>query len=208
MRLKGEGRDSLPLSTWGGYCALSLGAADPKQLEKKQEEVQKAHLLLAFAYAMQPGAFLLSASDLVGALSDPAETIDLFNPSPKTLYPSLPCQMQTPRSFASALKQILAVRSSSNIALAELISVPPVDHKGTLLLLHRLPENRFYHLLALNFSRSPVQEKLKFPGIEETWAIDLMNGQGAEKGFDAGVFFFELAPLSGKVFLFQPKYYD
>ncbi len=90
----------------------------------------------------------------------------------------------------------------------ELVDVPPVENKGTLLLLHRLPGSRFFQLLAVNFNRSPVQEKFKIPGIEDTWAIDLMTGKSTGKSFDSGVFFFDLPPLSGKVFLFQPKYYD
>ena len=220
-RLRGESRDSLPISTWGGYCALAFGIADPKEFEKKQDEIQKAHLLLAFLYAMQPGVFSLSAADLVGSLPisssgtlyansspRPASRVDLFGPNPNALYPSLPCQMQTSRSFASQLKKILSVRVSSKIANGDLIEVSPVDNKGSLLLVHRLKSSRFFHLLAVNFSRSPVQEKIKLSGIEDTWAIDLMTGISNEKGFDSGVFFFELPPLSGKVFLFQPKYYD
>ncbi len=207
-RLNGESRDSLPISTWGGYCALAFGVARQKEFANHVEEIQKAHLLLAFTYAMQPGVFSLSAADLVGALPEGVNRIDLFGPNQNALYPSLPCQIQTPRSFASQLKKILAVRQSSKIAAAELIDVCPIDNKGTLLLLHRLPGSRFFHLLAVNFSRSPVQEKLKLAGIEETWAIDLMSGLSADKGFDSGVFFFDLPPLTGKVFLFQPKYYD
>jgi trehalose synthase len=209
-RLKGNTRNSLPISTWGGYCALAFEVAEPKEFQKKQDLIQKAHLLLAFTYAMQPGVFSLSAADLVGALPDGENPrkIDLFGPNENALYPSLPCQMQSPRTFASHLKKILAVRASSKIASGKLIEVCPVDNQGTLLLLHRVPESGFFHLLAVNFSRSPVQEKLKLTGIENSWAIDLMSGLTAQKGFDSGVFFFDLPPLSGKVFLFQPKYYD
>jgi trehalose synthase len=200
---------STPVLTWGGACALAFGAADPKDFQKKQDLIQKAHLLLAFTYAMQPGVFCLSASDLVGALPEvPKAPIDLFGPNRNALYPSLPCQLQNPKTFASELKKIVAVRSSSKIAAGELVDVCPVDTPGTLLLLHRLPDSRFFHLLAVNFSRSPVQEKIKLPGLEDTWAIDLMTGLSAPKGFESGLFFFELPPLSGKVFLFQPKYYD
>ncbi len=207
-KLNGFGSSSYP-STWAQACALAFGVADPKEFQKKQNEIQKAHLLLAFTYAMQPGVFCLSGSDLVGALPEGSNTlIDLFGPNRNALYPSLPCQMQSPKTFASEMKKILKSRASSKIAAGELVDVCPVDHKGTLLLLHRLPESRFFHLLAVNFSRSPVQEKIKLCGLEDTWAIDLMSGLSAPKGFESGVFFFEIPPLTGKVFLFQPKYYD
>ncbi len=221
-KLNGFSPNSFP-STWAHACALAFGVADPKDFQKKQHEIQKAHLLLAFTYAMQPGVFCFSGSDLVGALPEGANLlgapkeasslgkkaqIDLFGPNRNALYPSLPCQMQSPKTFASELKKILAVRASSKIAAGELLEVCPVDHSGTLLLLHRLPESRFFHLLAVNFSRSPVQEKIKLSGLEDTWAIDLMSGLSAPKGFESGVFFFDLPPLTGKVFLFQPKYYD
>lgn len=207
-KLRGCSSSSQLISTWGGYCALAFGIADSSEFKKRSGEIEKAHLLLAFTYAMQPGIFSVSAADLVGALPKGAEKIDLFGPNPDALYPSLPCQMQTSRSFASELKSILAVRAKSKIAAGELIDVPPVSNKGTLLLQHQLPKSRFCQLLAVNFSRSPVQEKVKLPCIEETWAIDLMTGLSTGKSFDSGVFFFDLPPLSGKVFLFQPKYYD
>ncbi len=209
MRLRGEGRDFLPMSTWGGYCAIAFGVADPKDFEKNSEEIQKAHLLLAFTYALQPGAFSLSLADLTGILPQGANQIDLLGPNPCALYPSLPCQLQTPRSFASQLKRILDVRKKSRIALGELIAVPPTAHQGVLLLLHRLPESRFQQLLAVNFSRQSVSEQIQLPALQGTWAIDLMSpDQAPEKGFDAGLFVFDLPPLSGKVFLFQPKYID
>jgi hypothetical protein len=184
-------------STWTNYCSTALSNQNP-------ELIQKAHLLLAFTYAMQPGVFSLSAQDLIGS----SEPIDLMGKNPKALYAALPCQMQSPRSFASQLKKILSVRSMSHIASGELVEVPQVKNKGSLLLLHRLPDSRFFHLLAINFARTPVQETLKLDCVKETWAIDLMTGMNVDKGFDENFFSFDLPPLSGKVFLFQPKYYD
>jgi maltose alpha-D-glucosyltransferase/alpha-amylase len=116
--------------------------------------------------------------------------------------------MQTPRSFVSQLAKILSVRKGSQIAEGDLIAVPQVTNKSALLLLHRIKENGFFHLLAVNFSRRKVHEKLEMNGIQDTWALDLMSGLAENKGFESGVFFFDLPPLSGKVFLFQPKYYE
>jgi hypothetical protein len=193
--LKLKGLSTPPFSTWVQSCKGAL---------QNPELTQKAHLLLAFTYAMQPGVFSLSLSDLIGEV----DRIDPMGKNPKALYPSLPCQMQSPRSFAMQLKKILSVRDQSQIALGELASVPPVGNRGTLLLLYRLPTSRFFQLLAINFGRFPVQETLRQEGIKDTWAIDLMTGLIADKGFDTDLFSFDLPPLSGKVFLFQPKYYD
>ncbi len=201
FRLNGIERQS-PAPTWGRLSKLACNN------EAVQEEIQKAHLLLVFAYAMQPGIFSLSAFDLLGQMQSGPKRLDFFNPNPDALYASLAAQLQSPRSFASRLKEILAVRQKSGIADADLVLVPPAAARGTLLLLHQLKKSRFYQLLAVNFSRVPAQEKIAFQGIENTWAIDLLSGQTAEKGFEAGAFFFDLPPLSGKVFLFQPKYYD
>ncbi len=150
---------------------------------------QKSQLLLAFAYAMQPGIFSIPFDEMIQ-------------------HASLGGQMKSQISFASSLRNILVGRTKSKIAKGELVQVPTPLNPATLLLLHRLEKSRFFHLLALNFSNSPVQEKITEMGIQNTWAIDLMAENGTAKDFEKGTFFFDLPPLSGKVFLFQPKYYD
>lgn len=57
----------LSASTWTGYCASALGIKD---FASQREKITQAHLLLTFFYALQPGAFSFSVSDLVGALPD------------------------------------------------------------------------------------------------------------------------------------------
>ena len=192
-------------STWVDHCARAIGVKDFKSHE---EEITNAHLLLAFTYAMQPGAFSISAADLLGALPNGAENLNLFETNPKNLYASLPCQLQNPRSFASKLKMILQARRDSNIATGELILVPQTQNPGTLLLLHRLPNSRFLHLLAINFGRKAVTESVEQPDMSQTSAIDILSGLAAEKVFSSASFSFTLPPLSGRAFYFQPKYYD
>ncbi len=205
LRLGKESRGQM--STWCGYCAYGIAA--PKEFEKKQEEIQKAHLLLAFTYAMQPGAFSLSLADLAGTLPQEAGRIDPISPNQCALYASIPCQLQNPRSFSSQLKNILAVRKKSRIALGELIAVPKAANAGVLLLLHRLPDSRFLQLLAVNFSRRSASEQIEVPALQDTWAIDLMcDERSPEKDFHANLLHLDLPPLSGKVLLFQPKYTD
>lgn len=197
--------ETIPLTTWPDHCAKALGVKD---FDPHREEITNAHLLLSFTYAMQPGAFSISAADLLGALPDQAKDLSFFNPNTSTLYASLPTQLRNPKSFASSLKRILSARRESGIAQGELVAVLPSPHPGTLLLLHRLPKNRFMHLLAINFARKPAQEAIEIPEIRQTTAINVMSKLAEEKIFSSAQFSFTLPPMSGKSFYFQPKYYD
>lgn len=208
FRLNTPKEKILPLSTWTGYCSLSPSVVRIQDFEKKQKEIQKIHLLLALIYAMQPGIFSFSAADILGALPNQATQLDLMGTNPNTLYPSLSFQLQNPHSFASQLKKILHIRQISHIAQGELLAVAPVFHTSSLLLIYRLPKSRFIQLLAVNLGSQTVEEKIEIAAIQQTSAIELLSSLSAEKVFDSSTFSFQLAPLSGKVFLFQPKYFD
>lgn len=197
--------ERIPASTWVDYCARALQVKD---FEKHRDEITNAHLLLAFTYAMQPGAFSISAADLVGSLPDQANHLELNANDNASLYASIPSQLKNPRSFTSKLKVILQARRESNIATGELIALPYSPNPGTLLLLHRLPSSRFIQLLAINFGRKAVQEALVIQEISQTTAIDLISHLAEEKVFSSASFSFTLPPLSGRAFYFQPKYYD
>ena len=197
--------EKLPQTTWVDYCARSLNL---QNIEKNTDKITELHLLLAFAYAHQPGVFSVSLEDLLGAVISHKATLKPLDPNANCLYPSLPIQQKNPKSFVSQLSKILAARNESNIAKGELIAVPCSSNQGTLLLLHRLPSSRFLQLLALNFANKPVKESIECASIAQTTAIDLMTKLSEEKIFSSAQFSFNLAPLSGRVFYFQPKYYD
>lgn len=188
--------DQIPPTTWVDHCARALNVKD---FEKHSKEISHAHLLLAFTYAMQPGAFSISLDDLLGTMPNHPEG---------GLYGDLPRQMKNGRSFSSKLKAILQARRESNIVNGELIEVMLSPHPGTLLLLYRLPSNRFMYLLAVNFARNEVIESIEREEISQTTAIDLMSKLSVEKVFSSASFSFNLPPLSGRAFYFQPKYYD
>ncbi len=190
-------------ATWPTLCMSALGIQD---LEANREEITKAHLLLSLFYAMQPGVFSFSASDLLGALKH--ETIDLMKPNENTLYASLPGQLKNPKSFAMQLRNILAVRRDNELESGELIAIPETTNRGVILLLHRLRKSGMLQLLAVNFSRSPAQETLELPSLRRTTAIDLMTGLAEKKPIDSASIRIDLPPLSGKAILFQTKYYD
>ena len=203
--LKLGGFDKISPSTWVGYCARALGFKD---FDKHVSEIKKAHLLLSFAYAMQPGVFSISLSDLLGALPDGAKELNPMQSCDTCLYPSIPLQLKIPLSFASQLKEILQARRESNIKTADLVDVLPCSNTGTLLLLYRLQPSRSMYLLALNFARHPIAEGIEHVEISQTTAIDLLAKHAEEKVFSSSQFSFTLPPLSGKAFLFQPKYYN
>jgi trehalose synthase len=63
-------------TTFAGFIAPALGITDPYHATPAQVAlIQKAHLLVAIANAMQPGVFGISAWDLVGALPVPASEV-------------------------------------------------------------------------------------------------------------------------------------
>lgn len=206
-RLQKENRSQLPISTWGGYCALAFGVASDADFQKQAKTLQKAHLLLATTYAMQPGVFSFSLSDLLGTLPQSPKQLDLWGSNPGCLYPSLPCQLQSLDSFTASLRQILNIRKQLRIAQGKLIAVLPSPNQGTLLLLHQLPDSKLLQLLAVNFSRQTALEQFELPAIEGTWAIEMLSSQNVPKGFESGKFSFSLNPISAKVFLFQNQAY-
>lgn len=188
--------DKIAPSTWVDHCARALNIKD---FEKHRAEISNAHLLLAFTYAMQSGVFSISYDDMVGTLPG----------SPSTnLYSDIPSQLTNKNSFTSKLKSILQARIESNIARGELIEVIQSPNPGTLLLLYRLPQNRFMYLLAINFARKETVESIEKATLSQTNAIDLISKLAEEKIFSSASFSFTLPPLSGRAFYFQPKYYD
>jgi trehalose synthase len=188
-------------ATWTQYCMTALGASD---FDSRRDDVLETHLLLAFFYAMQPGAFSFSMADLLGMVSK--QTVDLMEPSAGTLYASLPGQFKNDKSFALRLKKMLSVRRDASIATGELIAVPKTQQPGLMILIHQL--NGAQQLLAVNFSKSKAQQTLEMPAWRNTTAIDLMTGLAEKKPLESSTLRLDLPPLTGKVILFQPKYYD
>jgi trehalose synthase len=169
-------------STTASVITAALGHTNLEDLSAEQvETVKQAHLLLAMFNALQPGVFALSGWDLCGTLPLGRERIqqllgtgdtrwihraayDLmgFDPSAReslsgmprgtSLYGTLPEQLADPRSFASQLKEILAVRDRYGIATARQIDVPDVSHRGMLVMVHELPSSANLQITVLNFA--------------------------------------------------------
>ncbi len=204
LRLTGDPTgDQLPLSTWAGACDSTLSFED---LDKRRDIVLASHLLVAKFFAWQPGAFALSAEELMGATRD-QQQIDLIGYNCKSLYPCLSAQMKNPGSFAYQLKTILRPRHDYAIERAELIDVPDTTGKAVLILRYRLAGSGFPALLAVNFGPTAAQETLDAVEYVKTSAINLSTLRSESKFFDSSLFELKLDPLSAKLILFQPTYY-
>jgi trehalose synthase len=195
--------DELNIPTWAGACDQALSF---EELDKRRLAVLETHLLIAKFFAWQPGAFSLSAEDLLGATQS-QEEIDLIGPNLKSLYPCLSSQLKNPNSFASQLKRIIRARRDYGIEQAELIDIPYTNGRGVLVLRYRLAGSGFPALLAINFSRQASIERCESSDYIKTTAIDLFTQLAENKFFDSSLFELKLDPLSAKLILFQPTYY-
>ncbi|MGV3712143.1 maltose alpha-D-glucosyltransferase [Pseudolysinimonas sp.] len=175
---------SLIAATQGHTTLDAIGDADIPA-------IRDAHLLLCAYNAWQPGVFALSGWDLTGMLTVPsAEVADLVAagdtrwiergahdllgvapdaerstsgmPRGRSLYGSLPQQLDDPESFASRLAGILEVRREHGVATATQLDVPEVAHPAMLVLVHRLDEgdpeaDARIQVTVLNFSSEPIE---------------------------------------------------
>jgi trehalose synthase len=218
--------------TTASLIAAALGYAEVARLAPPQvEAVKKAHLLLAFYNAFQPGIFALSGWDLVGALTLPAESVrermadgdarwinrgayDLLGAVPEAersaaglpraaaLYGPLPAQLADPASFASQLAKMLTLRAELKLHAARQTEVPEVRARGLLVMVHELPEGRGTQLSAINFGREPVDESVAVRGLAAGARVsELPGGAAAEPVGEGGRVHIRLASLEGKALL-------
>ena len=190
--------------TTATVIAATLGIRDLDALtEADVERIKRVHLLLAMFNALQPGVFALSGWDLAGMLTvDPSRVADLIAdgdtrwinrgahdlrgvdapaddgrmPPARSLYGTLPEQLEDPGSFATRLRKLIAVRRRYAIATSEQIDVPDVSHRAELVMVHRLAHGRL-QITALNFSPEPLTGSVRSehlpPGAQ---VIDMFSG--------------------------------
>jgi trehalose synthase len=181
-------------STTATIITAALGYTDITGLSRSDiEKIKQAHLLLAMFNAWQPGVFALSGWDLCGMLTLDTRQVsgllrggdtrwihraayDLMDYRPEasqssshlprgiSLYGSLPRQLLDPTSFATGLRDILAVRARSGIATATQVDVPTVADKATLAMIHRLGTGQI-QATVLNFSARPVCARITSPHL-------------------------------------------
>lgn len=157
-------------STLAGFIAASSGIGDLANLTPEQiRTIREAHLAAAAYNSLQPGAFVVSGWDLVGALPVDRDAVrelladndcrwlnrgayDLAGVDPQAaaseaglpravaLYGSLIEQLENADSFASTLRRMLALRHRLGIDRGRLAAVPKVQSPGLALLVLELPK--------------------------------------------------------------------
>jgi maltose alpha-D-glucosyltransferase/alpha-amylase len=197
-------------TTFAGFIAPALGIKDPYHATADQVAlIQRGHLLLAHANAMQPGAFGISAWDLVGALpiapesipnnltaggdwrwvnrgavdlmgANPSATSSSFGiPKASSLYGSLPDQLKSANSFASQIMKLLAARKQYRIAEGQMLAVPPVGDKGVCVLVMRLPDSQNLAITALNYGRGSTSVQVNLTQVPPGIPSTSVAGQTA-----------------------------
>ncbi|MFH8248953.1 maltose alpha-D-glucosyltransferase [Microbacterium sp. B2969] len=160
-------------------------------MDEDVSAIRDAHLLLSAYNAWQPGVFALSGWDLTGMLTIPGDEVadliragdtrwiergahDLLDADPsatrsaagmprgRSLYGTLPEQLDDPASFASRLAAILGLRREHGIATASQVDIPEVAHAGMLVLVHSLDDGDAraeapMQVTVLNFSPEPTE---------------------------------------------------
>jgi trehalose synthase len=215
--------------------AAALGIRDLDALTPEQiQQIQRIHLLLAMYNALQPGVFALSAWDLVGALPLPGSAVaplladgdtrwinrgayDLMDVNPeatvssaglpkaRALYGSLAAQLARPDSFASRLQVILAVRQRHRIYESRQLSIPDVQSKGLLVMVHQLPIGLQTQVTALNFGPEPLEEVVPLPRAQAGVVVDLFTNQMEDRLTETGDLLVRLEGYAGKAYLIRAR---
>ncbi|MDD7963149.1 maltose alpha-D-glucosyltransferase [Microbacterium thalli] len=197
--------------------------------------IRDAHLLLSAYNAWQPGVFALSGWDLVGMLTIPADEVadllsagdtrwiergahDLLDVDPsatrsaagmprgRSLYGSLPAQLDDPESFASRLSGIIDLRREYGIASATQVDIPEVAHAGMLVLVHRLDDGNpsadaAMQVTVLNFSAEPIEGTVRSEQlVPQSEVVDAASGETLGRVDDLQSFSVAL-PAYGATFL-------
>jgi trehalose synthase len=221
-------------STTATIIAASLGYTDITNLSQGQiEKIKRTHLLLAMFNAWQPGVFALSGWDLCGMLTlerskvsrllasgdtrwihraaydlmdyQPEATESLSKmPRGSSLYGSLPQQLEDANSFASRLRDILAVRTRYGIATSVQVDVPEVSNKAMLVMAHLL-DTRQLQLTVLNFSSQSIAGRVKSEHLAPGAAvIDMFTDHVIAEVDHGHLFAVSLEPHQGMSLLTAP----
>jgi trehalose synthase len=221
-------------STIATIITAALGYTDLTNLSQAQiEKLKQAHLLLAMFNALQPGVFALSGWDLCGMLTLERSRVsrllasgdtrwihraayDLMDYRPEatespsnmprgtSLYGSLPQQLQDANSFASRLREILAVRTRYRIATSVQVDVPEVPDKAMLVMVHLLDTGQL-QVTVLNFASRSIAGWVRSEHLRPGAAvIDMFTGQAIAEVDHEHTFAVSLAPHQGMSLLIVP----
>ena len=227
--------NGIACTTASVICA-TLGVRDLAAITPEQiEQVTRIHLLLAMFNAFQPGVFALSGWDLTGMLTlDSGAVSDLIAegdtrwinrgahdlmgvngeatqseggmPAGRSLYGPLSAQLQDPRSFASRLGRVIAVRREHAIATATQVDIPDVSQRAMLVMVHRLgAAGGPLQVMVLNFSGEPITGTVRSEHVPPGSAItDMVSGEPVGTVDDLHSFSVALEAYHGTSLLVTP----
>ena len=220
-------------STSASVITASLGISDLSTItDDDVSRVRDAHLLLAAYNALQPGVFALSGWDLVGALpvdrDDVADLVstgdtrwiergafDLMGHNPeanrsaaglpraRSLYGSLPEQLDDPQSFANRLASMLHLRAAHGIATGTLLEVPEPDDSAILVMINRLAIGAI-QISVFNFAEREASTRIASGALRHGQSVvDLgtsaeiarVESHGRHSSAEEGIFEVSLAPF-------------
>ena len=199
--------------------------------KEQKEEVKKAHLLLTFFNAMQPGIFMISGWDLVGSyplkttqveglikdndnrwinrgaydllgINPAAEKSEAGIPKAETLYGSLPDQLKDPSSYVSILKKMLKIRKEYQINIAKHLYTLNTKNPALYIAVYKLYNNSIL-MIAINFSTKVINEKIEIPEINRTRAKDIILGKKEDKKYFSDIYNIQLNALETKAIIFE-----
>jgi trehalose synthase len=218
--------------TTATVIAATLGITDLDEIDDI-DRIRRAHLLLAMFNALQPGVFALSGWDLCGMLTLPANQVsallrggdtrwihraahDLMGVNPdakvsvagmprgRSLYGPIPEQLADETSFLRQLQAILRVRSHYGIAKSRQIDIPEVSHRGMLVMVHQLADERQYQLTVLNFANEEIAGTVRSDRLPSgCTVVDMFTGRSMGTIDDLHSFTVEMPPHHGMSLLVE-----
>ncbi|MCW0215044.1 MAG: maltose alpha-D-glucosyltransferase [Pseudonocardia sp.] len=218
--------------TTATVIAATLGVRDLDEIDDI-DRIRRAHLLLASFNALQPGVFALSGWDLCGMLTlAPEEVADLLDtgdtrwihraahdlmgvnpkatkssagmPRGRSLYGTIPDQLEDEASFLRQLQAILKVRSHYGIAVSRQVDIPDVSHKGMLVLVHQLADPDQLQLTVLNFANEPIAGTVRSVELPPGGTVsDMFTGEVVATVDDLRSFALEMEEHQGMSLLVQ-----
>jgi trehalose synthase len=234
-RLSGNGL----CTTYACLMASRMRISSIEKISKEQANIiKKGHYLMAIYNAMQPGVFGISAWDMVGALNIPTNEIpellkdgdfrwinrgsvelmgdnedvkESFDGMPrcKTLYKSVPKQLEDKDSFLSLIKNLIEKRNEYKIHLGSSISYPKVKNIGAAIMVHNIEQG--LQVTALNFGNDDIVEtinlvaqgKVKLENIANKQIFDIITNENLGFVDDSGNLKISLRSLEGKALIFK-----
>jgi hypothetical protein len=125
-------------------------------------------------------------------------------PRGTSLYGSLPEQLRDPDSFASRLREVLAVRSRYCISTSVQVDVPDASDKAVLVMVHLLDTGQ-PQVTVLNFSNRSIDGRIKSEHLAPgTVVIDLCTDQVIAEVDPEQSFGVSLEPHQGMALLTVP----